>query len=757
MSHGGAQTNSPTPSVKRLGVEPYQWGTECLSGDVFAGPATSFPMSINMASAFDAPLLTRTAHATAIEVRAKNNDAVSRGIHQFHTGLSCWSPVINIARHPLWGRNQETYGEDPLLNGALAAAFVTGLQGNSSRYLLANAGCKHFAGFAGPVNSNEDHTISERDLQTTYLPQFKMCVDAGAWSFMCSYSAVNGVPSCGSPRLLTDILRTEWAFPGYVVSDQTALEQIAGVWSPRHESRPAGYAPYNKSVAAAAALIAKSGCDLADSNWNFSATTKAKPSNVFASLARSVHDGLVEEATLDTAVKRLFAVRFRLGEFDPQSMTKEYTGIPLSVVQSEEHMALALEAAQESMVLLKNGNQRLPLSASKLSGKRIALLGPFARAAIVSPGPSSKCAGRGPLYYGDYGAGPFEPYWKLPSPWTGPTARDLTVTMEDAMKKRVDTMGGTLLVEPGCDTSGCAAAGVCNASTYDPAAITAAVESADVVVVCLGTSLLVEAEGIDRPDLSLPGAQEKLLRQAASALPPTSTLVVLLFNAGGVDVSWAVESDSVHAIVAAGFPGQATGDAVVDTLFGDVVPAGRLAVTWPKSLAQVPAITNYAMSGSTYRYLQPDPLFPFGYGLSYTTFAYSDIAVAPQAPTPCEPLSLHVTVRNTGKVDADEVVMAFVEWTRSPQPTPDRALAAFARVHVRAGEARKVTLELPPAQLAVLAVPGVGNATSTWMASAVSMRLSVGGQQPGMAVHVPSNVLQMDVDVVGKAVPLKEC
>ena len=221
----------------RLGVKPYQWGTECLSGDVNAGPGTSFPMSINMASAFDSELLRRTANATAVEVRAKNNDAVRRGIHVFHTGLSCWSPVINIARHPLWGRQQETYGEDPFLNGELAAAFVDGLQGHDSRYLLTNAGCKHYAGFAGPLNANGDHIISERDLQTTYLPQFKRCVEAGAWSFMCSYSAVNGVPSCGSELLLTSILRDEWKFPGYVVATRRRSSRLP-VYKPRG-GRPA--------------------------------------------------------------------------------------------------------------------------------------------------------------------------------------------------------------------------------------------------------------------------------------------------------------------------------------------------------------------------------------------------------------------------------------------------------------------------------------------------------------------------------------
>ena len=422
MSHGGASENSPTPAIDRLGIKPYQWGTECLSGDVNAGPATSFPMSINMASAFDAQLLQRTANATAIEVRAKNNDAARRSIHVFHTGLSCWSPVINIARHPLWGRQQETYGEDPYLNGELAAAFVDGLQGHDPRYLVANAGCKHFAGFAGPLNSNGDHTISERDLQTTYLPQFKRCVEAGAWSFMCSYSAVNGVPSCGSKRLLTSILRDEWKFPGYVVSDQTALEQIAGVYSPHAPGdEPAGYAPFNTSAATAAALIAKAGCDLSDSNWNTSVPAGG-PGNVFASLTDAAAQGLVSEAELDVNVKRLFGVRMRLGEFDPPAMTRAVTGIPLDVVQSEAHRGLALEAAQKSIVLLKNAEATLPLSAAALRGKKVAVVGPFADGYVDR----TDDIARGALYYGDYGTGAFKSYWRVSAIRCPPPAHHTT-------------------------------------------------------------------------------------------------------------------------------------------------------------------------------------------------------------------------------------------------------------------------------------------------------------------------------------------
>jgi beta-glucosidase len=791
MSHGGAGgKNDPTPPITRLGVQPYQWGTECISGDVFAGPATSFPMSMSMASSFDADLLRRTANATGWEVRAKNNDAARRGIHMFHTGLSCWSPVINIARHPLWGRNQETYGEDPLLNGVLGAAFVRGLQGNaSSRYLLANAGCKHFAGFAGPLNSNGDHSISERDWQTTYLPQFKMCVDAGAWSLMCSYSSVNGEPSCGSKLLLTDILRTQWKFPGYVVSDQTALEQIAGTYSPNFPGDiPAGYAPFNRSAPLAAALIAKAGCDLEDTNWNSSqpAGHPGFSGNVFSHLPQAVAAGLLDPSTIDVSVKRLFAVRFRLGEFDPPEMTRVYTGIPLAVVQSAAHRDLALEASRKTMVLLKNlarkggrggggggggGGRALPLSAAALRGRKLALVGPFADGLVVGPIEQGKC-GRGAMYYGDYAAGPFQSYWKLgPGPWPeAPTARNLTVTLADALEARAKEIGASLSVARGCttDCNGGRGGGVCNRSSYEKAAVARAVRGAAVAIVALGTGSLTEAEGIDRPSLELPGAQDEILADTVAAVGADGLVIVVVFNAGGVNVSWAAGSAEVDAILSAGFPGQAAGAAVVDTLFGAAVPAGRLTVTWPRSLESVVNMSDYSMSGSTpstYRYGQKDPLFPFGYGLSYTEFAYSNVSVTPHTPAPCEAVTVRVSVTNTGAVDSDEVVMAFVEWDETPPPgypTPELTLAAFARVHIPAGQTMEVSLELQPSSLAVLAVPGIGKETSTWMVGASTITAHVGGQLPAKACgprcpRAPSNVLEAPFSVAGATVPLSKC
>ncbi|MEE6484296.1 hypothetical protein FKM82_013830 [Ascaphus truei] len=240
MARGGVMQNGPAPPITRLGVKPYSWNTECLRGDALApGWATSFPQALGLAASFSPELVSQVANATATEVRAKHNYFVSIGNYDDHTGLSCFSPVINIMRHPLWGRNQETYGEDPYLSGVLAAAFVRGLQGDHPRYVKASAGCKHFAAHGGPENIpvsrfSFDAKVEERDLRMTFLPQFHACVRAGSYSVMCSYNRVNGVPACANKMLLSDVLRTEWGFRGYVVSDEGAVEFI--IWQHKYTS-----------------------------------------------------------------------------------------------------------------------------------------------------------------------------------------------------------------------------------------------------------------------------------------------------------------------------------------------------------------------------------------------------------------------------------------------------------------------------------------------------------------------------------------
>uniref|UniRef100_A0A1X7UPQ3 Glycoside hydrolase family 3 N-terminal domain-containing protein n=1 Tax=Amphimedon queenslandica TaxID=400682 RepID=A0A1X7UPQ3_AMPQE len=367
MAHGGAGNNGPAPGIPDLNIKPYQWGTECLSGDVGAGDATSFPMSIGMAATFNYDLLKQVSNATAYEVRAKNTAAVLNGSYAFHTGLSCWSPVLNIMRDPRWGRNQETYGEDPYLSSYLGQAFVTGLQGDDPTYVIANAGCKHFDVHGGPEDTpvprfSFDANVTMRDWRMTFLPQFKACVEAGALSLMCSYNRINGVPACANKKLLTDILRNEWNFKGYVVSDQGALENIVT----QHH-----YAP---DFVTAAAEAANAGTCLEDGN------SEDKDGNVFENLDDAVEKGLVSVDTLKDAVSRLFYVRTKLGEFDPPDNNNPYANIPLSIIQSDTHIKIALQAAMESIVLMKNefnGSPFLPLLPLANKFKRACVVGPF--------------------------------------------------------------------------------------------------------------------------------------------------------------------------------------------------------------------------------------------------------------------------------------------------------------------------------------------------------------------------------------------
>ena len=356
MAHGGADKNGPAPPIARLGIKPYQWGTECISGNVWAGPATSFPMAIGMSATFNYNLVYKVAMATSNEVRAANNDYASRGIYDFHTGMSCWSPVVNILRDPRWGRNQETYGEDPWLSGYLARAFVTGLQGNHSRYVRVNAGCKHFDAHGGPENGRYsfDAAVSERDWHMTFLPQFKVCVEAGSWSIMCSYNRINGIPACANKELLTDILRKEWGFKGYVVSDQGALEHILN------------FHHYTLSMVETAAAAVNAGTCLEDGDhWD----------NIFSHIGEAVRKEMIENATVVDAISRLFMVRMRLGEFDPPGMNP-YRRLNVSdFVQSSAHRKLSLRAALESFVLLKNDKVAgLPLTTP---ARTACIVGPF--------------------------------------------------------------------------------------------------------------------------------------------------------------------------------------------------------------------------------------------------------------------------------------------------------------------------------------------------------------------------------------------
>ncbi|KAM7138734.1 uncharacterized protein RBU57_016486 isoform 2-T2 [Macrochelys suwanniensis] len=695
MARGGAKYNGPAPPIERLGIKPYNWNTECLRGDGEApGWATAFPQALGLAASFSPELIHRVANATATEVRAKHNYFVSTGNYGDHTGLSCFSPVLNIMRHPLWGRNQETYGEDPFLSAELAVAFVQGLQGNHPRYVKASAGCKHFSVHGGPENVpvsrlSFDAKVQERDWRMTFLPQFQACVHAGSYSVMCSYNRINGVPACANRKLLTDILRAEWGFRGYVVSDEGAVELIMLA----HH--------YTRSFLETAIASVNAGCNL---ELSFSLM-----GNVFMSISEAVAQGNITLETVRARVRPLFYTRLRLGEFDPPAMNP-YSALDLSAVQSPAHRTLAVEAAVKSFVLLKNERGTLPLSVQALTGKRIAVVGPFADNPRV--------------LFGDYAPIPYPQYIYTP-------------------RRGLETLPANVSFAAGCNEPKC--------QRYSPGEVEGAVRAADVVVVCLGTGTDLETEANDRRDLSLPGHQQELLQDTV-AWAAGHPVILLLFNAGPLDVGWAQAHHGVGAILACFFPAQATGIAIAKVLLGEegASPAGRLPATWPAGMDQVPAMENYTMEGRTYRYYGPGaPLYPFGYGLSYTTFLYRDLALSPTALPLCANLSVSVVVENTGPRDGEEVVQLYLRWAQPSVPVPRWQLVGFRRVPVAAGRAAKLLFLVTHVQRAVWA--------EQWLLEPGAFTLFVGGQQPGQETRARSEVLQAEFTVTGTTRPLSRC
>jgi len=676
------------PAIERLGIPKYNWWNECLHGVARAGIATVFPQAIGLAATWNVDLVHRIAVAISDEARAKHHEAVRQGVRDIYKGLTFWSPNINIFRDPRWGRGQETYGEDPYLTARLGVAFVRGLQGDDARYLKLVATPKHFAVHSGPEAERHrfDARVDERDLRETYLPAFEACVKEGkAFSVMGAYNRTNGEPCCASPTLLGRILRQEWGFAGYVVSDCWAIGDIY-----KHHKVVA-------TVEEAAALAVKAGCDL-------------NCGEAFGALLAAVAQGLITEETIDQAVQRLFTARFRLGLFDPPEMVP-YAQIPIAVNGSPAHRALALQAARESIVLLKNQNHFLPL---RQDLRCIAVIGPNADDATV--------------LLGNYHGTPS----RSVTPLQGLQARFSPAT--------------EVLYAPGCD--------LLDENTDGFSEAIALAERADVVIFVGGISQLVEGEegqreGVaggrrsrgDRDDLNLPGVQEKLLQ----ALHATGRPVILvLLNGSALAVNWA--SEHLPAIVEAWYPGEEGGTALAEVLFGDYNPAGRLPVTFYKSVADLPPFEDYRMAGRTYRYFRGEPLFPFGYGLSYTTFAYSNLRLSAATIAPSETLAVSVDVQNVGERAGDEVVQLYFSDTVASVPVPIRQLGGFVRLHLAPGEKQTVTFILTPRQLSLI------DDTGRRVIEPGEFQLAVGGRQPEPAdlVKKSTAVLFSSFQVVGQ-------
>ncbi|KAL4221807.1 hypothetical protein ACF0H5_020061 [Mactra antiquata] len=685
MSKGGAgEKGGPAPSIPRLNIGPYQWNEECLRGAAEAGEATAFPQAIGLGASFSTQLIFEIAEATGVEVRAKHNDYVKKKEYGDHKGLSCFSPVINIMRHPLWGRNQETYGEDPYLSGIYAEHFVKGLQGNHLRYVRANAGCKHFDVHGGPENIpvsrlSFDAKVVDRDWRLTYLPAFRACVKAGTYSLMCSYNSINGVPACANKELLTDILRDEWNFKGYVISDEGALEFIIS----RHN--------YTSSPVDAAAMCVKAGCNIELSGNN---------PYVYSKIVDAVKQGKLSEALVRERVKPLFYTRMRLGEFDPPSMNP-YMKYNLSVVQSPQHRELAVKAAMETFVLLKNDNGLLPI---KKHFNKIAIVGPM--------------ADNLDQLYGTYAA-------------------DIDPKYASTPLKGLSRMSDTVNYVSGClDDNKC--------QNYSSNDIKKAVTDTQLVIVCVGTGKELEAEGNDRRDMYLAGNQSNLIQDAVN-YANGSPVLLLVFSAGPVNISMFDRNPLIEAIIQCFFPAQATGEALYNTITmatKDASPAGRLPYTWYDTADQIPSMTDYSMTGRTYRYFKSSPLYPFGYGLSYTTFQYLTFNLVPTIVAGDDQY-IYGQVMNTGSVDSYEVVQVYISWMTTNETMPYLQLVGFQKLFIKSDSSEEFNLVINAEQLAVWTDKG-------FVVQPGKIKVYVGGQQANQKRRISSNILEATFNIVGE-------
>lgn len=658
-------------AVPRLGIPAYNWWNEALHG-VARTPekVTVFPQAIAMAATFDPEGLQRVGDIASTEGRALFNEALAagKGIPQYR-GLTYWTPNINIFRDPRWGRGQETYGEDPYLTAKMGAAMVRGLEGSDPFYLKAVACAKHYAVHSGPEGNRHvfDARVSPHDLWDTYLPAFReLVVKEKVHGVMCAYNRLDGQPCCGHNELLQDILRNQWHFNGYVTSDCWAVNDFAH----NHKTHS------NDTEAVADAVL--SGTDL-------------ECGNLYPRLVQAVEQGIITEKEINVSLARLLEIQFRLGMFDPAARNP-YASIGRKVIECPEHKAHAYNMARKSMVLLKNEGNILPLDSTKVS--RIALVGPNIN------NESTLLAN----------------YFGVPSE---------IITPYKSLKKRfgnriqIDTITGVGFVAP-------------LPGAPSPAEVARKAADADVIIFVGGISADYEGEAGDagaagyggfasgdRTTIALPAPQTELLKELKKTGRP-----IILVNMSGSVMSFEWESDNVDAILQAWYGGQAAGDAITDILFGSYNPSGRMPLTTYKSDRDLPDFEDYSMAGRTYRYFKGDVRYPFGHGLSYTTFSYSPLT-APDSVTTGHDATVSVTVKNTGKREGDEVVQLYV--SHSPEgrvSVPVRSLKGFRRVSLKPGESRKVSFILTPEELGL-----VDNRGNLVMAPG-ALQIYIGGGQP---------------------------
>lgn len=653
-------------AIERLGIPAYHWWNECLHGVARCGTATVFPQAIGLAAMFDADFLKRVAEAISDEIRGKYNAYQSIGDNSIYKGITEYAPNINIFRDPRWGRGQETYGEDPFLTAELGIAFIRGIQGEDEKYRKADANVKHYVVHSGPdeLRHEIDVTIDEKQFRETYLYAFARCIrEADVACVMGAYNRVNGAPCSGSSYLLKDILREELGFKGYVVSDSFAIDDF-------HLHHKITSSPVES-----AAMAFNNGCD-------------QNGGTTFLHLSEAVRQGLVKEEDIDVSVQRLLEERIRLGMFDPAEDVPFYK-ISDDIVDCAEFRGLAREAAGKSAVLLKNKEDILPLENKY---KTIAVIGPNADSKDV--------------LLGNYSG--------TPSEYT-----TLLRGMQEEAKKR----GIEVIYAEGCDLYKKEYKSLCETDLIPEAVIAA--RKSDIAVLCLGLSPVLEGEEgeegavqCDRDDLGLPGRQAELVRAVAREGKP-----VILILCNGSPLSIPKEEPLADAILEVWYPGEEGGSAVADILFGNYNPSGRLPVTVVKGTEDLPPFDSYDMQGRTYRFLEKEPMYPFGYGLSYTRFEYRPVDLPETIPAGKD-IQFDVSVKNTGKCSGETVLQVYIRDEEASVKVPKHQLVFFKRVMAETGEEKKVTVCIRARDLAVVRQNG------TCVLEPGRFKIYIGGSQP---------------------------
>lgn len=666
-----SQTMYKAVAIDRLGIPAYNWWNEALHGVARAGVATVFPQAIGLGATFDEDLAEELGDAISTEGRAKFNMQSKFEDRDIYKGLTFWAPNVNIFRDPRWGRGHETYGEDPYLTSRMGVRFIEGIQGHDEKYLKAAACAKHFAVHSGPeeLRHEFDAICNNQDLYETYLPAFKACVEeAKVETVMGAYNRTNGEPCCGSKTLLKDILRDKWGFNGHVVSDCWAIRDF-------HENHHV-----TDTAVDSAAMAMNNGCDL-------------NCGEMFENLFAGVKAGKVSEERLDEALINLFTTRMKLGVLNGES-DNEFDKIPYTAIDTKEMRELNLKASKKTIVLLKNDNNVLPLDKSKIN-----------TIGVVGPNANSRNA--------------------LVGNYVGTSSRYVTVLegIQDYVGDdvRVMTSEGCHLYKDRSEGLGepkdrlAEVRGVCEAS--------------DVIIACMGLDATIEGEqgdagneygSGDKPNLNLPGLQNEVLQIIAEYKKPS---ILILLDGSAIALDWA--SENMSAIIEGWYPGALGGQAIASILFGDANPEGKLPLTFYSDKNTLPDFCDYSMKNRTYRYIEEKPLYPFGYGLSYTNYEYSNVN-ASTTKVGAEGIDITFDVKNTGCVDGVETVQLYITPVELKGATnvPNTSLKAIKKVSLKAGEEKSISIHVAYDSFAL------ANEKGEFVVYEGSYEISVGGNAP---------------------------